>query len=328
MTAHRALVAVTPTAARAGQSGASLRVDDVVELLEATGFDADVTPYPQVRDAGAGSWCLGVAVSYASASALRPLRRRAPVLWLDVMDSWLTVNGSGVAAGHPAYAARFARDALRIAAAPRVDLATYISDRDRRADRATVAARRRLVLAGRSMAVELLPAAAPGGRVVLAGDWDYAPNRDGLDWLSQHVLPLLPDVAVHVYGPGRLPAAPAQVVQHGYVADERELYREGDVHLAPVRFGGGVKRKVLTPLLAGLAVVARPAATQGLRQHPLLDVADTGAAFAAAVRRRLAESRKAVPPRPEELYDADESGLVRDWLLDVACAHRRHQRPS
>jgi hypothetical protein len=325
---HRALVAVTPTAARARQSGATLRVDDVVDLLETAGFSAEVLPYPSIRDAPSGSWCLGVAVSYASASALRPLHRRAPVLWLDVMDSWLTVNASGVAAGHSSYAARFVRDAVRLAGAPRVDLATYISARDRRADRGTVGARRRLVLAGRPTLVELMPPSASGGRAVLAGDWDYAPNRDGLQWLSQHVLPQLSDVPVHLYGPGHPGAVPRQVLHHGYVADPRELYREGDVHLAPVRFGGGVKRKVLTPLLAGLPVVARPAAAHGLRPHPLLDVVETGEAFAHAVRRRLEERRPAVPPRPQELYDADETEQVRVWLRDVPCAHGRAQARS
>jgi hypothetical protein len=328
MDEHRALVAVTPTAARTRQSGASLRVDDVVELLEQSGFAVDVTPYPQIRATSSAAWCLGVAVSYASASALRPLRRRARALWLDVMDSWLTVNGSGIAAGHPAYAARFGRDAVRLAAAPRVDLATYISGRDRSADRGTVAARRRLVLPGRPAVVELLPATTSGARVVLTGDWDYTPNRDALDWLSEHVLPHLPGVPVHLYGPGQPPSVPEQGVQHGYVTDARELYREGDVHLAPVRFGGGVKRKVLTPLLAGLPVVARPAAAHGLREHPLLDVAYTGEAFAAAVRRRLAGRRPAVPPDPRELYDADETEQVRAWLLDVPCAHRTAQPPA
>lgn len=308
MAERRALVVATPTSLAPRVSGAGLRLADIRAVLADAGHDVTVVRREQVADAG-GGWDVGVAVSYASAGALRDLAGRSRRLWLDAVDSWLLVDGSGVRARRPAYLARAVRDAVRVSRTPRVDLLTYISAADRRGDRGTLRATSRLVLPGRSTP----PPLSAGGRkprLVLAGDWAYPPNVDGLRWLRRHVVPRL-TVPVHVYGHG----APegAGLVRHGHVDDERELYAPGDVHLAPVYYGGGVKRKVLQPLLAGLPVVARSPAARGLLPHPLLEVADAPADFAAAAGRRLGESAVVAPP--PVLPDRDDTAAIVQWLV-------------
>lgn len=307
MAERRAIVVTTPAAAGPHVNGATLRVDDVCAALTETGYAPTQTTDPAPHGAG---WDLGVAVSYASAGSLRGLRRQCRRTWLDAADSWLLVDGSGVRAGYASYALRAVRDGARLLAAPTADLVTYISGADLRSDRGTARGRRRFVLPGRlPEAVRPLP--SEGRRPVLAGDWDYPPNRDGLRWLVREVLPRL-DIPVHVYGRGDVPPHPL-LVQHGYAPDARELLQEGDVHLAAVRFGGGVKRKVLQPLLAGLPVVATPAAAHGLRAQPLLTVAARTDDFAAAVRWWLA-----VPPHERPVAsppaDRDDRALVQVWL--------------
>jgi hypothetical protein len=269
--------------------------------------------------------CLGVAVSYAGARALRALRARTGPLWLDAVDSWLEVDLSGLRAGHPSYLARLVRDGVQLGTAPTADLLTYISDADRRADRATVRGRRRWVLPGRARLFDLLPQQEP--RAVLAGDWGYTPNRDGLRWFSRDVHPELellrpePSWHIDVYGP-HAPVLAGRLHVHGY-APEDELYRHGDVHLAPVHHGGGVKRKVLQALLVGLPVVTTAAGARGLRPHPLLDVTTSALSFAEAAATRLGSSTTPHRPSLRDLVDADDRPAISSWLAAVAatCRH-------
>jgi hypothetical protein len=311
---HRALVVVTPTAAAARESGATLRVEDVCAALRDGGHDPRVVTAREL-DRQSGGWCTGVVVSYAGAGTLRRLRLLTARTWLDAVDSWLLVDGSGLRAGHLSYAARGVRDGVRLLAAPTPDLATWISGADLISDRGTVRGRRRLVLPGGLTATAVGPPSPAGPRLVLAGAWTYSPNADGLRWMIREVVPLL-DREVDVYGHGACPAAGLRV--HGHVDAASSLYRQGDVHLAPVRFGGGVKRKVLQPLLAGLHVVTTPAGAHGLQAHPLLLVADAPAAFAAAATTALRKPA-GMPPRPASVLDRNDRDAVVDWI--DACPH-------
>lgn len=320
------MVVTTAAAATGRSTGASLRIDDVHDVLAGCGVSVTRIPLGQLAGLQHTS-CLGVAVSYACAGSLRQLRLTTASVWLDAVDSWLLVNGSGLRAGHPSYAVRFVRDAARLLVMPSPDLVTYISAADRRADRGTIRGRSGLVLPGTAPVSHAGPR-APGHRAVLAGDWGYAPNRDGLAWFCTEVLPLLEpllhdlDWRVELFGSGA-PPLPPRIVNRGYVEDPAELLRVGDVHLAPIRHGAGVKRKVLQPLLAGLAVVTTTSGAHGLRRPPALDVANDPFSFAGAVARRLRGPAGTAPPSPAHVHDRDETDAVREWVhrrLD-ACSH-------
>jgi hypothetical protein len=311
-------VVTTPSAAGAAANGATLRAEEVTALLRSTGHDV-VRAVPSELARVRGDFDLGVAVSYACAGSVARLRSRTPRVWLDAVDSWLLVNGSGVRGGHASYLLRAARDAARLMAMPRPELVTYISAADLDGDRGTIRGARHLVLPGRTPAPP--PVSGTGARrVVLAGDWRYPPNRDGLAWFRGKVLPgleqALPsaDWSVTVYGTGLPPGRAGRLEQVGYVDDGSELYREGDVHVAPVRFGGGVKRKVLQPLLAGLPVVTTRPGAHGLRSHPLLDVCEDAGDFARAVADRLRAVPARQPVAAADLLDRDDSAAVTAWL--------------
>lgn len=314
-----AIVVTTPTAASTQTNGASVRVHEVVTLLEQTGYRVVRTALPDL-DRAAGTFDLGVAVSYTCATALTPLRARCTRVWLDAVDSWLLVNLSGLRRGHATYVLRALRDATRMARMPEADVLTYISAADLVSDRGTVRGHRRLVLPGAGDPPAVTPRS--GRRVVLAGDWDYPPNRDGLRWFGVKVLPVMEELSpshawtVAVYGTGLtdLPASP-RVRGLGYAQDPSELYSEGDVHAAPVRFGGGVKRKVLQPLLAGLPVVATASAAHGLRPHPLLDVRSGSEAFAQALVDRLERRHQPLPVPLADLVDRDDRAALCSWLM-------------
>jgi hypothetical protein len=316
-----ALVVTTPAAAGTMTNGATLRADEVVKLLEDTGYRVTRTTTASLAGAPARA-DLAVAVSYACAGAVADLRRRAPRVWLDAVDSWLLVNSSGLRSGRPSYALRALRDGGRLMRMPPADLLTYISGADLNADRGSVRARRRLVLPGSTTPPTPTPNRLPsrdGRRIVLTGDWAYPPNRDGLAWFVKDVLPRVEeqrpasDWKVVVYGRGPSGGG-GRIRLAGYAQSPGDLYREGDVHAAPVRFGAGVKRKVLLPLLAGLPVVTTPAGAHGLRSHPLLAVRQRPEGFAAALAVALAADGPPSPARGVDLRDRDDTGAVIDWL--------------
>jgi hypothetical protein len=314
----RALVVTTTAADSAQDNGATLRVHDVVTALTDSGYV--VRSIPRDRLAGFHErQHIAVAVSYSCAGAIRHLKRLAPRVWLDAVDSWLLVNASGLRSHHLSYLARGARDATRLALMPAAHLVTYISLADLAMDRGTIRGERHLVLPGSWSALPSLRSAS-GRRVVLAGDWAYPPNRDGLRWFLGSVLPLLEesvpshDWHVALYGPNAPRAGTARVRAHGYCADARMLYRQGDVHVAPVPFGAGVKRKVVQPLLAGLPVVTTPSGAHGLLGHPNLSVHRDAIDFASAVRERLSGGETLSPATPDDVLDRDDSPAVRAWL--------------
>lgn len=310
MLERHAGVVTTSSAASGSRNGATLRVDDVLGMLTEAGYRCSTVPLNQI-DALPTDLDLGVVVSYACVGSLRSLRTRARRTWLDAVDSWLLINGSGIRGGHPSYAARALRDAARLTLAPPADLVTYISRADLRHDRGTVRGARRLVLPGRAHGPTVGDDQGP--RLVLVGDWSYGPNRDGLRWLRQRVVPLLP-APVHVYGRLQQSALSAGFLQHGYVSDDRDLYGQRDVHLAPVLSGGGVKRKVLQPLLAGLPVVTTTMGAHGLRPHPLLHVAHSADQFAALASRQFGRSAAGPPIPGEQVWDADDRPALLQWL--------------
>jgi hypothetical protein len=317
-TDRRALVVTTAGAASTRTNGATLRADEVVALLAASGYEVSRTVPAELHRIPQG-FDVGVAVSYGCAAAVRGLQTRAARVWLDAVDSWLLVNGSGLSSGRPSYLLRALRDGARLMTMPRPDLVTYISEADLASDRGSIRGRLHLVLPGRAPSA---PEQGPGAqrRVVLAGDWRYPPNRDGLRWFQRRVLPALearlpgPQWSVALYGTGAAVRPSARLSVLGYAEHAADLYQDGDVHAAPVRFGAGVKRKVLQPLLAGLPVVTTPAGAHGLRPCPLLDVRTRADGFAEALAKRLAEEPERRPVQTTSLLDRDDSPAVVAWL--------------
>lgn len=326
---RHAVVVTTAAAAAAGQRGASIRLAQVLRLLEQAGFDASVQS--QVSG-GKGRADLGVIVSYARLDIARRLRAVTDRLWLDAVDSWRLLDGSGVKAGRASYAARWLRDLARVSTAGPADLVTYCSAADLKADRGSVRGGAYAVLPLDPDVVGLRPSKGEGCRVVLAGDWSYPPNADGLRWFTRDVLPHVercrPPEPWHVavFGPGARQVSPRMRVQ-GYAADRQALYQRGDVHAAPVRFGAGVKLKVVQPLLLGLPVVTTPSGANGLSPTPLLSTARRAEDFAASLCRRLHEPPADLPsaPHSSELVDRDDTDTVRRWL---DAARMRPRRPA
>jgi glycosyltransferase involved in cell wall biosynthesis len=105
------------------------------------------------------------------------------------------------------------------------------------------------------------------------GNFRHPPNLDGVRWLIRELWPrlrqTLPDARLHLYGaypPGEISALGGKdgIATHGPVPDHRKALKKHRVLLAPLRYGAGIKGKVLEAWATGLAVVGTEVAMEGL----------------------------------------------------------------
>ncbi len=107
----------------------------------------------------------------------------------------------------------------------------------------------------------------PDRRIGMIGTWTWEPNRLGLQWMLDHVLPRLPPACVLVLaGPGLEGLElPRGVVWLGSVARALDFYRSVDVVALSSHVGTGVQEKAVEAIAAARLVVATPHSLRGLR---------------------------------------------------------------
>jgi hypothetical protein len=163
--------------------------------------------------------------------------------------------------------------------------------------------------------------AACGGAaaVALLGYFGHAPSEDAAAWLLDAVLPLLwrelPDVPVLIAGramPDWLRArASARVRLMPDLADLAELWAETRVAVAPLRYGAGIKGKVLDACAAGVACLCTPIAAEGLPRGLVPVAAPDAAAFARALISLLTSPAERAPYEARgRRYVADVCGAA------------------
>jgi GT2 family glycosyltransferase len=125
-----------------------------------------------------------------------------------------------------------------------------------------------------------------GGFLAGAG----SPNEDALLYLVNEILPSFwqrePGAVLHVVGADVTPAVQALhgegVNVIGFAEDPREWFDRTRIHVSPLRFGAGVKQKLLDTMAAGQPLVTTTVGAEGLGLGALesLLVADEPAALA------------------------------------------------
>lgn len=138
------------------------------------------------------------------------------------------------------------------------------------------------------------PSSAPRTDLLFVGNFGHAPNRDAVRFVVREVLPALRAHGVkllRVVGRhatrlhGLAEAAGVELV--GEVEDVRPHLRAAQVVIAPVRFGTGMRGKILEALAMGKPVVSTPLGAEGLGACPgtHLLLATTASQWVAAIGR-------------------------------------------
>jgi glycosyltransferase involved in cell wall biosynthesis len=139
-------------------------------------------------------------------------------------------------------------------------------------------------------------AITPSGRIaeeqraIFVANFDYEPNRNGLAFLLDEVLPRvwgqLPDARLTLVGGGlEAPTDDPRVETLGFVEDLAAVYHRSRCAVVPLLQGGGTPLKFIEALAYGMAVVATPRAASGLEvaHGESCLIADGAEAFAAAL---------------------------------------------
>jgi autotransporter passenger strand-loop-strand repeat protein len=108
--------------------------------------------------------------------------------------------------------------------------------------------------------------------IAFVGGYGHAPNVDGARWLVEAVMPLVrqadPTIECLLVG-SEMPEsvrglARPGVVPLGHVADLGSMFDKVRLTAAPLRYGAGVKGKVLESLATGVPCIMTPVAAEGL----------------------------------------------------------------
>lgn len=130
--------------------------------------------------------------------------------------------------------------------------------------------------------------------LLFCGGFNHRPNRDAVEWFLKDIFPeivkAVPDIKFNIVGsnmPESIKAmANEHVVIHGFISDEKlkELYATCRVTVAPLRYGAGVKGKIVDALYNRTVVVTTTIGAEGIPHEPMpFAIADDAQAFAAAV---------------------------------------------
>jgi O-antigen biosynthesis protein len=108
--------------------------------------------------------------------------------------------------------------------------------------------------------------------IMFIGGFVHPPNEDGVCWFTQEVLPRIieeiPDIRFYIIG--SYPTKKVKglssenVIVTGYVHDVSHYFQSTRVCVAPVRYGAGVKGKIIHSMSYGLPVVTTAIGAEGL----------------------------------------------------------------
>ncbi|MGB9723991.1 MAG: glycosyltransferase family 4 protein [Chloroflexia bacterium] len=148
--------------------------------------------------------------------------------------------------------------------------------------------------------------------LIFTGRMDFRPNVDAAQWFGREIWPqvraAIPEARFQIVGRSPTPAVEAlrkfpgiEVV--GAVPDDRPYIGRADLYILPMRFGGGIRFKLLQALAMERAVVSTPLGAEGVEglvdgEH--LRLAAGAEAFAACVVELLR--------RPEERLRLGRAG--------------------
>jgi glycosyltransferase involved in cell wall biosynthesis len=151
--------------------------------------------------------------------------------------------------------------------------------------------------------VEYFSASRNGGRperLVFTGVIGYGPNEDAVLYFCRDVFPLIraQNPGVEFWAVGHEPSVRVRSLAEqpgvhvtGSVDDIRPYVQSAGIYICPLRYGSGVKNKILAAMAMGKPVVATPVSLEGIEvrgDHDVL-IADSPGEFAAKVSKLLAD---------------------------------------
>ncbi|MEQ6122348.1 glycosyltransferase family 4 protein [Reichenbachiella sp. MALMAid0571] len=128
-------------------------------------------------------------------------------------------------------------------------------------------------------------------KLVLLGSEYHVPNREGIEWLLEHEAKALNKMELSIYIIGGWTSGTIKKWKKKYsvhftgIIDDLDEFMSDAIHLAPIRFGGGLKTKVMDTLKLGVPTIATTHAAEGLpvENNEHLIITDSSKGFTDAV---------------------------------------------
>lgn len=156
---------------------------------------------------------------------------------------------------------------------PRTDLNVLVSDADRLTLQRSVPQATCAVIPNGVDVATFRPSPGNEQGIVFVGESTWAPNRDGMQYFCDEVLPRIRATGemAPVRWVGRAPHTLCRAYHDqyaveltGYVADVRPYMRDAACYIVPLRVGGGTRLKILDAWAMGKAVVSTSVGCEGL----------------------------------------------------------------
>ena len=132
---------------------------------------------------------------------------------------------------------------------------------------------------------------------VFVGNFSHAPNVDAVVYFYNNILPLIknkiPHISILVAGANppesitRLAKLDKNINVAGYIDDISEAYLKGKIFIAPIRYGSGMRYKILEALTFNLPVVSTAIGARGILSNSALKIADNEERFSEEIIRIL-----------------------------------------
>lgn len=111
--------------------------------------------------------------------------------------------------------------------------------------------------------------------LLFVGGFNHPPNVDAVNWLAEEIMPAVwkenPNLVLHVVGSNPTPEimelASPNIIVHGFVSDEElmSLMHTCRLSVVPLRYGAGLKGKVIEAMAQGAPVVTTPIGAEGIK---------------------------------------------------------------
>lgn len=132
--------------------------------------------------------------------------------------------------------------------------------------------------------------------IIFVGNFSHAPNIGAILYFYKKILPLiknkLPGISLKIVGanpPANIKklAEMDNIIVTGYVKDVLKHYSNSRISIAPIRYGTGMRYKILEALASRVPVVTTSVGARGIEFKNNIKIADTSKEFADAVIQLL-----------------------------------------
>lgn len=166
--------------------------------------------------------------------------------------------------------------------------------------------------------------------ILFTGNMKYPPNHDAVFYFYKSIWPLvkkeIPELKFFIVGknpPPRLISIAKKntsVVVTGFVEDIRPFFEKAAVYICPLRYGTGIKNKILEAWAMGKAIVATSVSTEGLEavDNENILIANNPNQFANCIIGLLkdTELRKKIGQKSRELVEHKYTWKIQSAKLE------------